>query len=150
MADTAPQRATMIEVARRAQVSHQTVSRYFSANAGLKPATRARIDAAVKELNYRPNLVARSMRTRQTRRLAVVVPALTYSPARMLAGASAAAHAAGFAVDVLSLEGGNGRTHRPDHRPCRLRSGRRHRLFRARLGDPRKSGVQRHDGCRVR
>ena len=106
MADTAPQRATMIEVARRAQVSHQTVSRYFSANAGLKPATRARIDAAVKELNYRPNLVARSMRTRQTRRLAVVVPALTYSPARMLAGASAAAHAAGFAVDVLSLEGG--------------------------------------------
>ena len=54
MADTAPQRATMIEVARRAQVSHQTVSRYFSANEGLKPATRARIDAAVKELNYRP------------------------------------------------------------------------------------------------
>ena len=107
MTDTAPhRRPTIMEVARLADVSHQTVSRYFRAPDGLKPATKARVQAAVEQLHYRPNLVARSMRTRQTGRLAVIVPTLAYSPARMLAGASTAAHAAGYAVEVLSLEGG--------------------------------------------
>ena len=107
MTDTAPhRRPTIMEVARLAEVSHQTVSRYFRAPDGLKPATKARVQAAVDQLNYRPNLVARSMRTRRTGRLAVVVPTLAYSPARMLAGASTAAHAAGYAVEVLALEGG--------------------------------------------
>jgi DNA-binding LacI/PurR family transcriptional regulator len=103
---TAPRRPTIMEVAHLAGVSHQTVSRYFRAPDGLKPATKQRVSAAVKELNYRPNLAARSMRTRQTGRLAVIIPAMAYSPSRMLAGASRAAHEAGYAVDVLSLEGG--------------------------------------------
>lgn len=104
--DGSARRPTILEVARLAEVSHQTVSRYFRAPEGLKPATKTRVEAAVRELDYRPNLAARSMRTRQTDRLAVIVPALAYSPARMLAGAGAEAHAAGYAVDVLSLEGG--------------------------------------------
>ena len=98
-------RPTIMEVAQLAGVSHQTVSRYFSAPDGLKPATKARVDTAVHQLNYRPNLIARSMRTRRTGRLAVIVPTLTYSPSRMLAGAMGAAHDAGYAVDVLSPEG---------------------------------------------
>jgi DNA-binding LacI/PurR family transcriptional regulator len=101
-------RPTIMEVAQLAGVSHQTVSRYFRAPDGLKPATKARVDTAVQQLNYRPNLIARSMRTRRTGRLAVIVPALTYSPARMLAGAMGAAHEAGYSVDVLSPEGGAG------------------------------------------
>jgi DNA-binding LacI/PurR family transcriptional regulator len=96
----------MKEVARLAGVSHQTVSRYLRSREGLKPTTLARIDAAVHELDYRPNLVARSMRTRRTGRLALVMPAMVFSPARMLAGAAAAAHEAGYAVEVVSLEGG--------------------------------------------
>lgn len=99
-------RATIVEVARAAGVSHQTVSRYFRDIDGLKPDTRARIEAAVQALNYRPNLVARSMRTRRTGRLAIVIPALAYNPARMLGGASNAAHEAGFVVEVLSVDGG--------------------------------------------
>ena len=99
-------RPTLFEVARLAGVSHQTVSRFFRDNASLKAATRDRVAAAVAQLDYRPNLVARSMRTRQTDRLAVIVPALSFNPARMLGGASQAAHDAGFGVDVLSIEGG--------------------------------------------
>ncbi len=102
----AERRPTILEVAHLAGVSHQTVSRYFRDNASLKPDTRTRVDAAVRELAYRPNLVARSMRTRQTGRLAVIVPKLTYSPARLLAGASAEAHAAGYSLDILSIDGG--------------------------------------------
>lgn len=100
-------KATMRDVASVAGVSHQTVSRYLKFNGGLKEKTAERIDAAIRELNYRPNLVARSMRTRRTGRLAVLVPAQSsFSPARMLAGAGAVAHDAGYAMEVLSLDGG--------------------------------------------
>ena len=95
-----------MEVARLAGLSHQTVSRYIRFNSGVKPATKAKLDAAIKELNYRPNLVARSMRTRRTGRLAVLVPAIAFNPARMLDGASSIAFEAGYSVEVLSLAGG--------------------------------------------
>ena len=65
-----PKRATIYEVASLAGVSHQTVSRYLRHNGGLRPATTAKVEKAIAELNYRPNLVARSMRTRRTGRLA--------------------------------------------------------------------------------
>ncbi|WP_405372529.1 MULTISPECIES: LacI family DNA-binding transcriptional regulator [unclassified Microbacterium] len=105
-------RPTMMEVARLAGVSHQTVSRYLRAEGGLRPATRESIDRAVNELNYRPNLVARSMRTRRTGRLAVVLPRMTYDPARMVAGAAAAAAEAGFGIEVVSVGGAAERTQR--------------------------------------
>lgn len=100
-----PARATMLDVARLAEVSHQTVSRYFRARDGLKPATRDKVAAAVTELKYRPNPVAQSMRTRQTGRLAIVLPTLSSNPVRLLAGASAAARESGYAIDVMSYEG---------------------------------------------
>ena len=99
-------RPTIMDVARLAGVSHQTVSRYLRFQGGLKPATVERVDAAIRELKYRPNLVARSMRTRRSGRVAILIPTVAFNPARMLAGATAAAHAAGYAVDVLSMEGG--------------------------------------------
>lgn len=98
-------RPTIKEVARLAGVSHQTVSRYLRSRNGLKPDTLSRIDAAVSELNYRPNLVARSMRTRRTGRLAVLLPTMFYNPARMLYGATEAAHEAGFTVEAISVIG---------------------------------------------
>ncbi|MFT4307243.1 MAG: LacI family DNA-binding transcriptional regulator [Microbacterium sp.] len=94
-------------MAKLAGVSHQTVSRFLRFNGdGLKPATRERVTAAIEELNYRPNLLARSMRTRVTGRVAVLMPALAYNPARMLAGATRTAHDAGYTVEVISPEGG--------------------------------------------
>lgn len=99
-------RPTITDVAELAGVSHQTVSRYLRFNGGLKPATVARVEAAIQQLDYRPNLVARSMRTRRTGRLAVLMPAMAFNPSRMLAGASAAAHGDGYVVDVVSAQGG--------------------------------------------
>jgi LacI family transcriptional regulator len=100
-------RATIKEVAGLAGVSHQTVSRYLKFNGdGLKPFTRERVEAAIEELNYRPNLLARSMRTRTTGRVAVLIPTLAFNPARMLAGATTTAHEAGYSVEVISPEGG--------------------------------------------
>jgi LacI family repressor for deo operon, udp, cdd, tsx, nupC, and nupG len=98
-------RVTLLEVARHAGVSHQTVSRYLRHNGGLKPATVAKIDAAVLALGYRPDLIARSLRTRRSNRLAIVLPELTWFVPGALRGASAAAHDAGYQIDVVSLEG---------------------------------------------
>lgn len=110
-----PKRATIHQVAERAGVSHQTVSRYLRKNGGLRPATVARVEAAIGELNYRPNLVARSMRTRRTGRIAVLLPSTAdlLLPLRVLNAASSIAHEAGYAVDLVGLEGG------PDERATR-------------------------------
>ncbi len=102
-----PKRPTIHEVAGRAGVSHQTVSRYLRNNGGLKPATVAKVQAAIEELNYRPNRVARSMRTRRTGRIAILLPTVTrLLPLQMLAAASAAAHESGYTIDLVSIEGG--------------------------------------------
>lgn len=99
-------RATILEVARMAGVSHQTVSRYFRSDVGMKPATRERIKTAVTDLNYRPNLAARAMRGGRTGRLAVILPSGTsISSLEVLHGATTAAHAAGFVAEVIILDG---------------------------------------------
>lgn len=108
MTETAPaRRSTIHQVARAAGVSHQTVSRYLRDSNLLKPANRARVEAAIEDLDYRPNLTARSMRTRRSGRLAILIPPQTsYSPSRMLSGAVALAHSAGYVTEVVSLDGG--------------------------------------------
>ncbi|MGW2119031.1 LacI family DNA-binding transcriptional regulator [Streptomyces zhihengii] len=99
-------RATIWEVARLAGVSHQTVSRYFKGDSGMKPATREKIGEAVAELDYQPSLIARSMRTQRSNRIAIVLPEMTsFVPAPILKGASIAAHEAGYSTDVMGLEG---------------------------------------------
>ena len=104
-----PKRVTIVQVAERAGVSHQTVSRYLRFNGGLKPATVEKIQASIRDLNYRPDLIARSMRTRRTNRIAIVLPELTYFLPSPFQGAAAAAHEAGYQVDVVSLEGDEAR-----------------------------------------
>ncbi|MFJ5779792.1 LacI family DNA-binding transcriptional regulator [Streptomyces sp. NPDC093094] len=105
-AEKARRRPTITDVARLAGVSPQTVSRYLRFGGGLKPATLHRVEGAIRELDYRPNLVARSMRTRKTGRLAILMPAMAFNPSRILAGASATAHAAGYFVDSVGAAGG--------------------------------------------
>lgn len=98
--------ATIYEVARLAGVSHQTVSRHLRGSGGLKPATVSKVQQAILELNYSPNMAARSLRTRLVYRIVIIVPEATqFVPVRMLNGAAAAAHEAGYLVDVIALEG---------------------------------------------
>ncbi|WP_062218023.1 LacI family DNA-binding transcriptional regulator [Streptomyces sp. NBRC 109706] len=97
---------TIYEVARLAGVSHQTVSRFLRKDPTMRPDTLRRVSRAVEELNYRPNLAARAMRTRRTNRIAVILPDSTsFVPTRMLSGAAAAAHEAGYLLDVVGLGG---------------------------------------------
>ena len=54
-------RATIIDVAARAGVSRQTVSRALNDMPGISGETRERVLAAAKELNYRPSRFGRGL-----------------------------------------------------------------------------------------
>jgi DNA-binding LacI/PurR family transcriptional regulator len=66
--------ATISDVARRAGVAPTTVSHALSGKRHVAPATRARILAAVEELQYQPNATASSLRSRRTRTVALSLP----------------------------------------------------------------------------
>jgi DNA-binding LacI/PurR family transcriptional regulator len=65
---------TLKDVARHAQVSVRTVSNVVAGHPHVSPAMRTRVQAAIEELDYRPNPVARTLRTGRTGVLALVVP----------------------------------------------------------------------------
>ncbi|MEU6349168.1 LacI family DNA-binding transcriptional regulator [Streptomyces sp. NPDC047072] len=95
----------MADVARRAGVSHQTVSRVLNDHPNVKPATRDRVLAAVRELGYRPNAAARNLVTRRTRTLGVISFNTTlYGPASMLYGIEQAARQHEYFVTVAALD----------------------------------------------
>jgi DNA-binding LacI/PurR family transcriptional regulator len=64
------------DVAERAGVSIRTVSNVVNGYAPVAEQTRARVEAAVAELGYRPNLLARNLKRGRSGMLALVVPEL--------------------------------------------------------------------------
>ncbi|MGQ9766716.1 MAG: substrate-binding domain-containing protein [Anaerolineae bacterium] len=69
--------ATITDVAKRAGVAPVTVSRVINNAPGVNLATRKRVQQAIAELGYVPNVVARSLRSKRTRTLAFIVPDIT-------------------------------------------------------------------------
>ncbi len=68
---------TINDVAKRAGVSPVTVSRVLNSAPNVNPATRERVNRAIADLGYVPNVVARSLRSRRTRSLALILPDIT-------------------------------------------------------------------------
>ena len=68
---------TITDVANRAGVAPVTVSRVINGAPNVNAATRQRVEAAIAELGYVPNIVARSLRSRRTRSLALILPDIT-------------------------------------------------------------------------
>ena len=65
---------TLADVARVAGVSTATVSRFLSRTTTVAPETATRVQKAMDELNYKPNRLARALRTNKTGQLGVVLP----------------------------------------------------------------------------
>ena len=64
---------TMKDVARRADVSVATVSRVLTGSSNVSPQLSQRVQAAIEDLSYQPSRVARSLRTRTSHILGVIV-----------------------------------------------------------------------------
>lgn len=92
-------RVTIADVARASGVSAMTVSRVLNDRPGIRPETRARVEAAIRALGYRPSRVARSLITDRTETLGMVVPDIgnPFYP-EIVAGAEEAAWQAGYSL----------------------------------------------------
>jgi len=95
----------MSDVGKVAGVSHQTVSRVINGSPKVRPETRQRVLAAMRELGSRPNSVARALATGRTNMLGVVgFDTTLYGPASVLFGIERAAHEEGYLMIVASLK----------------------------------------------
>lgn len=98
-----PGRVSMAQVAARAGVSGQTVSRVANGSPRVDPGTRARVEQAMAELGYRPHRAARALRTGRTQTIGLVVTTLaTVGNSRMLQATAEAAAERGYALVLVT------------------------------------------------
>lgn len=98
--------STLSDVARRAGVSVRTVSNVVNDAVPVAPATRARVQQALTELDYRPNLAARTLRQGRSGLLGLVVPEIDSPYFAELAGLLAdEAERRGFTLVVDQTRG---------------------------------------------
>ena len=103
-------RARLQDVATRAGVSRATVSNVVNGHANVSPATRAKVNSALDELNYRPNMVARNLRRGRSGLIALAVPELDIPYfAELAAHLVTAAERLGWTVLVDQTGGDNER-----------------------------------------
>ncbi|CSV98379.1 transcriptional repressor RbsR [Shigella sonnei] len=69
--------ATMKDVARLAGVSTSTVSHVINKDRFVSEAITAKVEAAIKELNYAPSALARSLKLNQTHTIGMLITAST-------------------------------------------------------------------------
>ncbi|MFF5897275.1 LacI family DNA-binding transcriptional regulator [Streptomyces argenteolus] len=97
--------ASIDDVARRAGVSGQTVSRVANGRSNVGAATRERVLKAMRELGYRPNSAARALRSGRFRSIGVIVFTLTsYGNLRTLEAVAAAATERRYTITLMPLE----------------------------------------------
>jgi DNA-binding LacI/PurR family transcriptional regulator len=95
--------ANIFDVARLAGVSHQTVSRVINDLPNVRPATRARVERAIAQLQYSPSPAARALVTRRTRTIGLVTPGISdYGPTSIAMHFNFAARAARYSVESVS------------------------------------------------
>ena len=96
----------MYDVARRAGVSHMTVSRVLNDHPNIRESTRARVLQAIKEMNYTPSSFARALAVaaRRARRIGVLIDGpVQNGPNSTLRALEKAAREVGYAVSAFSI-----------------------------------------------
>jgi LacI family transcriptional regulator len=99
---------TIRDVAKQAGVAPITVSRVINNSGYVSASTRSRVEAAISELGYVPNRLARSLRLKRTNTLAMVVTDIT-NPfwTTVVRGVEDAANHAGFTVILCNTDESN-------------------------------------------
>lgn len=96
---------TIRDLAREAGVGVGTASRVLSGHPHVAPATRARVQAAMERLGYRPSRVARALSKGRTQVLEVLVPLFTrYFYVEVLRGIEAALAATDYSLVIRTIE----------------------------------------------
>jgi len=96
------------DVAKRAGVSYQTVSRVLNDSPALRDSTRERVLGAIEELGYRPNPAARALVTSRSNTIGVLSSqSALYGPTTSIQAIEVAARASGYRLSVTSIDSGD-------------------------------------------
>jgi DNA-binding LacI/PurR family transcriptional regulator len=103
--DASARRPSIRDVARLADVSHQTVSRVLNNHPSIRPQTRDRVLAVMAELNYSPNRAARALVTSRSQTIGILAASSTqYGPASSITAIDHAARERGYWVSTANIE----------------------------------------------
>jgi DNA-binding LacI/PurR family transcriptional regulator len=96
---------TIKEVADLAGVAVGTVSHVINGSVPVSESLKRKVQAAIRELDYHPNHVARSLKTSRTQTLGIIVPDMTipYFP-RVIRGAEAAAREHDYSLIAVNSD----------------------------------------------
>lgn len=101
---TLRKRVTIEQVARRAGISRQTVSRVVNNHPSVAPHTRLRVQKVIARLGYQPNVLARSLVRQRSYTLGVVATGLEYyGPSGTLVGIEHRASELGYSILLYLL-----------------------------------------------
>lgn len=90
---------TIKDIARELGISPSTVSRALKDHPDISQETKRAVNELADKLNYQPNVVALSLRSRRTRTIGVVIPEVVhFFFSTVIAGIDQEAHAAGYSV----------------------------------------------------
>ena len=96
---------TLTDVARRAGVSYQTVSRVINQHPNVASGTRARVQHAIEQLDYQPNRAARNLATRRSNTIGIIsFGAKYYGPTQMVVNIEAALKGRGYGLTLTTVE----------------------------------------------
>jgi len=101
---------TIGDVARTAGVSVATVSKVINDRYGVAPETSARVHQVITDLGYESSIVARSLRSRRTNVIGILVAEFEPFSTELLKGISEAVEDTGY--ELLAYSGGMGRNDR--------------------------------------
>jgi DNA-binding LacI/PurR family transcriptional regulator len=97
-------KANIYDVARLAEVSHQTVSRVLNNHPSVKPATREKVEKAIAELSYHPNQAARQLVTSQSHMIGVLIAESDlFGPSSMLNAMQVVSRNEGYSLISISI-----------------------------------------------
>jgi DNA-binding LacI/PurR family transcriptional regulator len=95
---------TMSDVARLAQVSSMTVSRVATGRGQVNAATRERVERAMRQLRYTPNIAARALSSGRSGTIGVLTfDTSQYGPGAALLGIEHAAREKGYGVSIAAV-----------------------------------------------
>lgn len=97
--------ATINDIAKLANVNPATVSRALTNKSYVHPETKKRILEVAKDLNYQPNILARGLRERRTKTIAVLVPTIQTSVfSELITGVEQTARENDYMVIICNTE----------------------------------------------
>ena len=96
---------TIKDVARVAGVSFKTVSRVINREPNVSTARRERVEAAIRELDYRPTLAARQLKGQKSYSITLIMPRVGVSyVARMMIAIAAACQETGYHLNTEVID----------------------------------------------